>query len=92
MVSNIDKNDVYRIVSMIVEQWVGESLSKTQRQTIDDFMAQEVAPLKYLELLDRMVTPAAILKWFASYLQTRPSDEIREFVLPMDDEAVCYGV
>ncbi len=91
MKRNINKSDLSRVISVIVERWVGDSLDAAQSDILDGFIKEEVDPLGDRELLDRMVTPGDTLRWFTGYLQTRPSSEIRRFVLSEDIFSACYG-
>ena len=41
----IDKKEVKRIFTLIVERWAGGTLNEAQRRALDDFMELEIKPL-----------------------------------------------
>ena len=85
----IDKNNIRKMVFMIVERWSGGSLSKTDRQVLEDFMEDEVEPLGGRELLNRTGTSAQILEWFMTYIQTRVLKRCCGSASALDGELVC---
>ena len=85
----LDRNDVRRMISMIVERWAGGSLSKSDRQVLDDFMEDEIAPLGDRDLLDRTGTSAGILAWFLTYVEKRILRRCCEPKPAEEGELVC---
>lgn len=91
MAFSIDKNEVKKIISMLVERWAGGRLNDSQRNALDDFMEEEIKPLGSLEILERMNTPGDALKWFLTFMRTRMPELYCESAPAANKEIFCYS-
>ena len=87
----IDKKEVKKIFTVIVERWAGGTLNEAQRQALDDFMELEIKPLGSLEILDRMTTPGDTLEWFLTFLKTRMPKQYCESVPDANEDVFCFA-